>query len=72
MRQILYNSLFFDANLVAFKMSETSADLDSIFVEIGELGRHQIITFVLLSALNFLNGVSIVNFMISASTLDYR
>lgn len=53
-------------------MSETSADLDSVFVEIGEFGRYQIVIFVLLSALNFLNGVSIVNFMISASTLDYR
>lgn len=53
-------------------MSETSADLDSVFVEIGEFGRYQVIVFVLLSALNFLNGVSIVNFMISASTLDYR
>lgn len=53
-------------------MSETSADLDNVFVEIGEFGRYQIITFVLLSALNFLNGISIVNFMISASMLEYR
>lgn len=37
-----------------FKMSGTSADLDDVFVEIGEFGPNQIITFVLLFALRII------------------
>lgn len=53
-------------------MSEQSADLDDVFVEIGEFGRSQTITFVLLFALNLLSGSSTVNYIISTGTLDYR
>lgn len=53
-------------------MSGTGADLDDVFVEIGEVGRSQIITLVLLSVLNILSGTAVTNYMISAGTLDYR
>lgn len=53
-------------------MSGTSADLDDVFVEIGEAGPSQIITILLLSVLNALSGTAVTNYMISAGTLDYR
>lgn len=53
-------------------MSETSTDLDGVFMEIGEFGQHQIVTIVLLFVLNLLSGSSTVNFIISTATLDYR
>lgn len=53
-------------------MSGEATDLDDVFMEIGEIGRSQIITFVLLSLLNILSGTATVNYMISAGTLDYR
>lgn len=53
-------------------MSRKSEDLEDVFVEIGEVGSSQIITFVLLIVLNILSGTSTVNYMISAGTLDYR
>lgn len=49
-----------------------SADLDDVFVEIGEVGASQIITLTLLSVLNILSGTAVTNYMISAGTLDYR
>lgn len=54
------------------EMSGKSADLDDVFVEVGDFGRYQIITFVLLIALNILSGTSTVNYMISAGPLEYR
>lgn len=51
---------------------DISADLDEIFVEIGEFGPHQIVTILLLCVLNILSGASAVNYIISANTLDYR
>lgn len=53
-------------------MAGASAVLDDIFVEIGELGPNQIVTFALLFLLNVLSGTSTVNYMISAGNLDYR
>lgn len=49
-----------------------SADLDDVFVEIGEFGAHQMVTLFLLVILNMLSAASAVNFMISANKLDYR
>lgn len=53
-------------------MSGKSADLDDVYVEIGEVGTSQIITIALLSLLNILSGAAVTNYMISAGTLDYR
>lgn len=49
-----------------------SADLDDVFVEVGEFGAHQMVTLLLLVVLNMLSASSAVNFMISANKLDYR
>lgn len=51
---------------------DISADLDDVFVDIREFGPHQMVTTLLLCALNILSGASVVNYMISANTLDYR
>lgn len=53
-------------------MAGASAILDDVFVEIGEIGRNQIVVFALLIVLNILSGTSTINYMISAGNLDYR
>lgn len=52
--------------------ADGSAELDTAFVEIGEFGPHQMITILLLFALNILSGASAVGYMFSASELDHR
>lgn len=58
--------------VIVKKMAGATAILDDVFVEIGEIGPNQIVTFVLLFVLNLLSGTSTVNYMISAGNLDYR
>lgn len=52
--------------------ADASTDLDSIFVEIGEFGRHQMVTTLLLIILNILTGANWMVYIISGNTLDYR
>lgn len=48
------------------------ANLDNILTEIGGFGRFQIITYILICIPNIISAATYVNFMISATTLDYR
>lgn len=48
------------------------ANLDNILTEIGGFGRFQIITYMLICIPNIISAATYVNFMISATTLDYR
>lgn len=42
-------------------MSGKSEDLEDVFVEVGEIGPSQIVTYVLLSVLNILSATSTVS-----------
>lgn len=48
------------------------SNLDNILTEIGGFGRFQIITYILICIPNIISAATYVNFMISATTLDYR
>lgn len=59
------------------KLSLESNDIDdgsvdSILTEVGGFGRFQIITYLLICIPNIISAATYVNFMISATTLDYR
>lgn len=49
-----------------------SDDLDSVLIEVGEFGKYQIFHFFLLSMVIVLTAVTAVDYIVTASTLDYR
>lgn len=49
-----------------------NADLEEIFLEIGEFGPFQMVTVSLFTILNILTGAVFMMYMISSNTLDYR
>lgn len=46
--------------------------VDYVLSEVGEFGLFQVYTFLLLSMLKMSASFSVVNYMISANTLDHR
>lgn len=54
------------------KVDDDADSLDKVLIEVGDLGRYQVATFLLLCILNILSGASTLNYVISANTLDYR
>lgn len=47
-------------------------DLDKIFEEIGEFGRFQIVSILLICIPSLLSASYVVNYIITTNTLDYR
>ncbi|XP_037026625.1 organic cation transporter-like protein isoform X1 [Bradysia coprophila] len=47
-------------------------NLDAIFREVGEFGRYHIFIYLLISIPNIISSATFVNYMISATTLEYR
>lgn len=48
------------------------SDLESILAEVGEFGLFQIVSYILICIPSALSATYVVNFMISASSLEYR
>lgn len=53
---------------------ETSDDvsLDAILTEVGEFGLFHVLTYILICIPNIISSATFVNYMISATALDYR
>lgn len=47
-------------------------NLDAILTEVGEFGLYQVVTYILICIPNILSATYVVNYMISANTLNYR
>lgn len=47
-------------------------DLETILTEVGEFGLFQIVSYILICIPSALSATYVVNFMISASSLEYR
>lgn len=46
--------------------------LDAILTEVGAFGLFQVVSYLLISIPNILSSAYVVNYMISANTLEYR
>lgn len=61
--------------VLTFKMNGDEAvehNLDHIFSEVGAFGKFQIVSFALICIPNILAATYIVNFILTANSLDYR
>lgn len=52
--------------------ADTDSNMDALLTEVGPFGRYQLITQLLICIPSILAGSYSVNYMISASSLDYR
>lgn len=50
----------------------SDSNIDVIFTEVGAFGLFQIVTYLLISIPNIISATYVVNYIISANTLDYR
>lgn len=49
-----------------------NSNLDGILNEVGEFGLFQVVTYLLICIPSALSATIVVNYMISANTLEYR
>lgn len=52
--------------------TNVDTNLDAIFREVGEFGRYHILIYLLICIPNIISSATFVNYMISATTLEYR
>lgn len=50
----------------------TESNLDAVLTEVGEFGLFQVITYLLICIPSALSATYVVNYMVSANTLEYR
>lgn len=52
--------------------SSDDISLDAILTEVGEFGLFQVFTYIMICIPNIISSATYVNYMISATALDYR